>query len=775
MKSRLLCFLAFCVPMVLCAQSNYVDLNKNGRMDAYENRNLSIEQRVDDLVAQMTLAEKVGQLQMTMGWDYYQRNGDEVFLSEKFKSDLRDRNMGCVWALMRADPWTQRNFDNGLLPVMASQLVREMQLFVRQHSRLGIPLLLAEECPHGLMALEAPVFPTAIGRASSFNADLEYKIGYLVGQRAYNQGANVAFGPVVDIARDPRWSRFEENYGEDPTLSAVMGTQYALGLQKAGVISTLKHFTAYGCSEGGHNGASVNAGIHELLSALSYPFMKALQKGALSVMTAYNAVDGVPCTANEWLLNDVLRKTWNFDGLVISDLFAIDGLVSERLATDKVEAAVLAIRAGVNVDLGASCYGQPLIDAVHQGLVSEKMLDEVLRPVLTMKFKLGLFDTDFQSLTTVENNDDLLLESAYESVVLLKNEGNLLPLSKELRRVAVIGPNADNVYNMLGDYTAPQHPESVVTLLEGLREALPQTEIDYVQACSIRDTSWQEIDRAVLAAKRADVVIMALGGSSARDFQTVFESNGAAASRETVSDMEAGEGFDRATLSLLGHQQALLEAVCATGKPVVLVLIQGRPLNITWATQYVPAILCAWYPGGMGGRAIADLLLGNRTPSGHLPISYPRDENQLPVYYNALQSRRNYTDASAQPLFPFGFGLSYTSFKYSDSLSCEKISENACQLSFTITNTGDYDGAEVVQLYVRDEAASVIQPERQLKQFKKIFLKKGESGVVDFILTDDDLKMLNRDLQWVVEPGEFRIFIGPNVENPVYDYVYVKK
>lgn len=743
----------------LLAQRDYNDLNKNGRMDPYENPSASIEERVDNLISLMTLEEKVGQLQMTMGWEYYDRQGQEVSISDKFKQDIRNRHLGSTWALMRADPWTQKDFSNGLDFEKAGQLTQEMQQWVRDSTRLGIPIFFAEECPHGLMALNTMVFPTAIGRASSFNVELERIMGMAVAVESSLHGVNIAFGPVADIARDPRWSRMEEGYGEDPVLTAVMASQYVWGLQSAGLIATMKHFSAYGVSEGGHNGASAHVGNRELLSVLSYPFMKSVQNGLKSVMTSYNDVDGIPCSGNEWLMKDVLRDNWHFNGLVISDLYAINGLVSARVAADYSEAAAMAVRAGVNIDLGASCYGEPLIEAVRKGLVTEAQIDEVLRPVLAAKYEQGLFDDTRELWNYLKSEYPIELLAAEQSAILLKNENNLLPLSKTTKRIAVIGPNADNMYNMLGDYTAPQQPEAVYTLLEGVRQVAPKAKIDYVKGCGIRDTSWQEIDRAVEAAQKADVVIIALGGSSARDFETTFQKTGAAdASHKSVSDMECGEGFDRASLDLMGHQQELLEAVCATGKPVVLVMIQGRPLNITWADEHVPAILNAWYPGAKGGLAIANILFGETCPSGHLPVTYPRSVGQLPVYYNTISERRDYTDASAQPLYPFGYGLSYTTFEYgTPSVSQTK---DSVKISFTLTNTGDYDGMEVVQLYVTDKISSVMLPERQLKQFQKVGLKKGESKVVEFTLTDEDFALLNKKLEWVVEPGSFDIHIG---------------
>lgn len=745
---------------------SYNDLNRNGVCDPYENPCLPISKRVYDLMQRMTLEEKVGQLAMTMGWNYYEKKGDSYDITDKFKKDIQERYLGGTWALMRADPWTQKTLLNGLTPDKALQLTQEMQLWVRHNTRLGIPLLFAEECPHGHMAIGTTVLPTAIGRASTFNPELEYALGVMVGKECSAQGGHLAFGPVLDISRDLRWSRVEENYGECPTLSAVMGTAYMQGLQKDNrLASTLKHFTAYGTPEGGHNGASAHLGTYELLSILAYPFQYAVQKGARSVMTAYNDIDGVPCTSHKWLLKNCLRDNWGFNGIVISDLFSIDGLVGARVAKSKKEAAVKAVLAGVNIDLGAACYGAPLIEAVHENLITETQIDSILYPILAQKFELKLFDKSFleKSKNVVVRNPDLALRAAEESVVLLKNENNSLPLATNINKIAVIGPNADNGYNMLGDYTAPQKESEIVTLLEGIRAEAPYAHIDYVRGCSIRDTSNSEIAKAVEAAQNADVVIVALGGSSARDFRTDYESTGAANS-SSVSDMDSGEGFDRASLTLMGHQEELLKALVQTQKPIVLVMIQGRPLDLTWADEHVPAILNAWYPGERGGEALAKIIFGKVNPSGKLPISYPRSVGQLPLFYNGYDLRHNYTDASSLPLYPFGYGLSYTTFLYHNLEPIQKT-DTTIRISFSLTNNGNYDGSEVVQLYLRDELASVKTPERQLKQFKKLFLKKGETKQVFFELPLSAFALLNDQNQWVVEPGEFTLMVGSSSQD----------
>ena len=773
---RLALFLTLTTIAATGGAQSYIDLNHNGRMDPYENPKLTIEERVGDLLSQMTLEEKAGQLVMTMGWEYYEKSGKKYVLTDKFKDAIQNRLIGSTWAVMRADPWTQKTLQNGLTPESAHYLTNEMQLWNRKNTRLGIPLMFAEEAPHGHMAIGTTVLPTAIGRASTFNKKLESYLGFCAANEIGSQGAQIAFGPVLDIVRDPRWSRVEETYGEDPVLAAKMGGEYANGIQSYGpqsylpsIISTLKHFTAHGISEGGHNGNTAQVGRRELLSVLSYPFMIALkQYGVQSVMTAYNDVDGIPCSGNKWLLRDLLRHDCGFNGLVISDLYAINGLVSARIAVDYSEAAALAVKAGVDIDLGGSCYGEQLVQAVKNGLVTEAQIDELVKHVLTQKFQLGLFDDTFdkpyvafdKTLHEIWN-----LKAAQESIILLKNDNHTLPLSKEVKKVAVIGPNADNMYNMLGDYTAPQADGSVITVLQGIREKLPDAQVEYVQGCHIRDTSLNDIARAVLAAEGADVVVAVLGGSSARDFRTNYKETGAAeVTGPAVSDMDAGEGFDRATLRMLGRQEELLKALCATGKPVVLVMIQGRPLDLSWADANVPAILNAWYPGSQGGRAVADILFGDVNPSGKLPISYPRSVGQLPVYYNATEVRRDYTDAPASPLYPFGYGLSYTTFEYSNLQSAWK-NDSTLEVSFQLTNTGQYDGAEAAQLYMRHNKASIKTPERQLKAFEKVFLKKGETKNVTMMLSKSDFAILNEDLQWVVEPGTVTLMVGSSSQD----------
>jgi len=495
-------------------------------------------------------------------------------------------------------------------------------------------------------------------------------------------------------------------------------------------------------------------------------FEKAIcEGGAKTVMTSYNTIDGVPCSANEWLLQEVLRKSWNFKGVVFSDLNAVNAIyATQHVAADPAEAAAMALKAGVDIDLGGYNYGGFLKEALQRGLVTEQDIDKAVRHVLQLKYDLGLFEHPYvdeaiaESEVGTKENAKLAKQVALESAILLKNDG-VLPLGEQVRKVAVIGPNADNLYNQLGDYTAPQDPDRVVTILEGI-QAKGRAEVIYAKGCAIRDENDADIDEAVRTAQKADVVVLVVGGSSARDFKTSYEETGAAIVDEHISDMDCGEGYDRSTLKLLGKQEELMQRIYATGKPVVTVYIQGRPLDMNLASEKSNALLTLWYPGMEGGSALADILWGDYNPAGRLPISIPRSVGQIPVYYSQPQTG-DYVEESAKPLFPFGYGLSYTQFEYSD-LKVDRIPERtgACQVTVTVKNTGPCDGDEVVQLYVRDEVASIAPASKLLKGFQRVHINKGETRQVTFFLTERDLSVYSVDKGWHFEPGEFTFMIG---------------
>ena len=737
----------------------------------YQNANLPVDQRIEDLLSRMTLEEKAGQIVCLMGWDSYQINGKKVTVSDQFKHEVDSLHVGMYWAVFRADPWTRKTIANGLNPALAAQAANAMQRYAVEKTRLGIPIFLAEEAPHGHMAIGATVFPTGLGMAATWSPDMMQQTGAIIGKEVRCQGGHISYGPVLDLAREPRWSRVEETLGEDPYLSGKMGEAMILGLGKGDLslpystIATLKHFIAYGASEGGQNGDRSIVGPRELKQVFLPPFRRVLDAGALSVMTSYNSLDGVPCTANQELLTGELRNKWAFNrGLVVSDLFSIDGLRgTHRTAASLQDAAIQALLAGVDVDLGGNCYVK-LADAVRQGKVSEDALNQAVRRVLRLKFEMGLFEhpyVDEKTAGKLVNNTEAVAtarQAAQESITLLKNDG-ILPLSKNLK-VAVIGPNADNVYNMLGDYTAPQPDGKVITVYNGIKDMIGEANCVYAKGCAIRDTVDCDIAAAVEIANNADVIVAVVGGSSARDFKTSYEDTGAAsAEQKSISDMECGEGFDRATLDLLGRQNDLLTALKKTGKALVVVYIEGRPLNKNWADENANALLTAYYPGEQGGNAVADVLFGDYNPAGRLPVSVPRHVGQLPVYYNqARPVAHDYVEMTAKPLYPFGYGLSYTSFEYSE------LSVAGDQVSFKITNTGSRMGDEVVQLYVSNTGASVVQPERQLIGFERVTLEAGESRIITFNILPVDLAIVNDKMQWAVE-GEHLLLIGSSSED----------
>lgn len=763
---------------------SYYDFNKNEKLDVYENPLADINLRINDLLTQMTLEEKVGQMLTSLGWHMYQRQGNEVVLTSKLAEEIEKYHLGSLWGVMRADPWTQRTLTTGLNPVLAAKTANKLQAFAIQHGRLGIPLFLAEECPHGHMAIGTTVFPTSIGQASTWNPALIERMGRVIAKEASVQGAHIGYGPVLDLARDPRWSRVEETYGEDPFLNGQMGAALVRGFQGShlddgqSLIATLKHFASYGWTEGGHNGGTAHIGDREMEEAIYPPFREAIAAGALSVMSSYNEIDGTPCTSNRKLLTDILKERWGFRGFVVSDLYAIGGLREHGVAGSDFEAGIQAVNAGVDSDLGMNIYAEQLVTAVRKGAVTIHTIDASVRRILALKFKMRLFDTPFideqqpaQEVATVEHLS-LACEVARQSMVLLKNSVGVLPLKQSIQTLAVIGPNADNVYNMLGDYTAPQSEDAVVTVLDGIREraTLQNTRVLYAYGCAIRDSSHTNFDEALQVARQADVVVMVMGGSSARDFSSEYEQTGAArVSQNIISDMESGEGYDRATLHLMGKQLELLAEVQKLGKPVVLVLIKGRPLLLEGAINCADAIVDAWYPGMQGGNAVADVLFGDYNPAGRLSISIPRSVGQLPVYYNTKRkgNRSKYIEEVGTPRYCFGYGLSYTSFHYSDLEVKVSESTDDCQVevSVKVKNSGQMAGDEVVQLYLRDEVSRFTSPLKQLCAFERIHLKVDEVRDVTFILNKKALGFYLEEDKWIVEPGRFTLMVGSSSED----------
>ncbi|HJB45061.1 MAG TPA: alpha-L-fucosidase [Candidatus Coprenecus merdipullorum] len=757
--------------------------------EAYRNSAMPVDLRVSDLLRRMTLEEKAGQLLALQGWEMYSREGQDVGINAAFRSAVDSLCAGSLYAVMRADPWTRKTFDNGLDAALGLRTLNMMQRYAVDSTRLGIPLMMMEEAVHGLMAIDAVTFPTGLCAASTWNPDLMRRMGQVTAAQTAGRGASVCLGPVLDIAADPRWSRTEETFGEDPYLTGEIGAALVGGIQEGGrTVAALKHFAAYGSPRGGHNGAPSDINplllhnmhlpaFRQVLSGFSEDADSRAETVSPMIMTSYNTVDGIPVTCNAFLLDTLLRGQWGYDGVVISDLYSINGIVGAGVASDLREAAVMALTAGCDIDLGGSAYRR-LAQAVRDGDVDEALVDRAVARVLRLKFALGLFEQPYVDEIPAETSQEVLAgavalaeEVAQEGIVLLENKDGVLPLSRDdIRRIAVIGPNADMPYNMLGDYTAPQREGKVVTVLDGLRSAMPEAEVLYVRGCAVRDTAGAAsgIAEAVRAAEQADVVVFVLGGSSARDFQTSYAETGAAVASVQVSDMESGEGMDRATLSLTGAQEALLRAVAATDTPIITVFIQGRPLDMTLASELSDALLTAWYPGERGGAALASVLLGDANPSGRLPLSVPRDAGQLPVYYQ--QGRVNdYTDMPGSPLYPFGYGLSYTAFSYDsihvtvqDSHPVSGRTSAVLKVEVTITNTDSRFGCETLQLYLRDEVVSARVSEQHLVGFQKLSLAPGETATAVFELDAGALSSIDHSGCPVLESGMFTIMAGPS-------------
>ncbi len=769
-------------------------------------RSAVVEERIGKLLKDMSLEEKVGQLAQPFGWTCYERKADgSVELTESFKRRAAEGGVGSLYGTLRADPWTGVTLETGLSPEDGAKLVNEMQAHALEHGRHGIPILFGEECSHGHMAIGATVFPVPISVGSTWNPELYEEMCRAVALETRSQGGAATYSPVLDVVRDPRWGRTEECYGEDPHLTSVLGRAAVQGLQgKSGdlsaddaILATLKHFAAYGSSEGGRNSAPVHMGPRELHEIDLLPFRHAVDAGARSVMTAYNEIDGIPCTTNRHLLQDILRDEWGFDGFVITDCGALGLLTSgQNTAEDGTDSSAQAVLAGVDMEMSGEMFDRHLLAAVHEGLLSEADVDRSVRRVLEMKFDLGLFDRPFvdpkraSEVIGSEEHRKLARKVASESIVLLKNEGDILPLqrsdflgagvthdaSRAGKKIAVIGPNADAPYNQLGDYTSPQPAGAIATVLDGVRAALGEqpgsdtadSRVLYAPGCRIRGESREGFPAALHKAEQADTIILVLGGSSARDFGegTIDLQTGASVVTENSwNDMECGEGIDRSTLNLAGVQLELAQEIFKLGKPVIVVYINGRPISEPWIVENAHAILEAWYPGQEGGHAIADILFGDANPSGRLTLGIPKHVGQLPVYHYKRRTRgKRYLEDDFEAQYPFGFGLSYTEFRYDNiRLDADTIhADGQTTLSIDVTNAGSRTGQEVVQLYVSDLAASVVRPEKMLKDFRKISLSPGEKKTVTFTVGREHLEFVGPDLKWCVEPGLFRLTAGPS-------------
>jgi beta-glucosidase len=742
----------------------------------YKQADRPIDQRVADLLSRMTLEEKAAQMicvWQTKPQQLLDKNGN--FDIAKARQNFgRGNGLGQVGR--PSDAGGGKNARD------MAVLTNAIQKFFVEEGRLGIPVIFHEECLHGHAAIDATSFPQPIGLGATFDTDLVRRVFALTAEEARVRGTHQALTPVVDVARDPRWGRVEETYGEDPYLVAEMGTAAVQGFQgdarfagKKHVIATLKHFAAHGQPESGTNIAPANVSERVLRETFLYPFKQAIERGGvMSVMASYNEIDGVPSHANRWLLRDVLRGEWKFSGYVVSDYFAIreladrPGLFGHHVARDGKEAATLAIKAGVNIELpDPDCY-QNIVALVRSGVVPEKLIDGLVRPMLAAKFRLGLFEDPYvdpdraDRFVGSDENRKLALEAAHKTITLLKHDGKSTPLSLDrVKTLAVIGPNANRV--LLGGYS--NKPKHYVTVLDGIRQYVgDRAKVVYREGCRITEDApasqhevalanpeenRRKILEAAEVAARADVVILAVGGNEHT-------------SREAYALNRLG---DRASLRMIGQQEELVDALAATGKPIVALVFGGGPFVIDILCKKASSVFECWYLGQETGRAVADVLFGEVSPGGKLPITIPRSVGHLPAYYNYKPSaRRGYLYDDISPLFPFGYGLSYTKFEFSKPRLKDSMiaTDGSTTVEVDVKNVGDRVGDEVVQLYIRDEFSSVTRPIKELKGFQRVTLQPGESKAVAMQITPDRLAFWNIDMRYVVEPGDFQIMVGPN-------------
>ena len=704
---------------------------------------------IDDLLSRMTLEEKIGQTVLyTSGYD--------VITGPTVDPDYKE--------------YLKKGMVGGIFNAVGADYTRSLQKIAVEETRLGIPLIFGYDVIHG----QRTIFPIPLAESCSWDLEAMERSAKIAASEATAEGVNWIYAPMVDISRDPRWGRVAEGAGEDVYLGSLIAAARVKGFQgnslkdKNTVVACVKHYAAYGATMAGRDYNTVDMSLNELWNTYLPPFKAALDAGCGTIMTSFNDLNGIPATGNNYLLKEILRDRWNFNGFVVTDYTSINEMIPHGYAKDEKHSAEIAMNAGVNMDMQGGVYMNHLKTLVEEGKVSEKEITEAARAILRIKYKLGLFedpyrycDTDREKtdILTVENKE-VARDMARKSMVLLKNDNQTLPL-KEDKRIALIGPLAKDQYEILGCWSAMGNRDTIpVSVYEGLVDAIGENRILYAKGCDIQSEDTKGFDEAVRMASAADVVVMVMG-----EYHNM-----------------SGENNSRTDLSLPGVQLDLLKAVKKTGKPIVLVLMNGRPLTINWEKENMDAILEAWFPGTMGGAAIADVLTGKYNPSGKLTMTFPQRVGQIPLFYNHKNTGRpfdpndpqfaygsKYWDVSNDPLYPFGHGLSYTTFSYSDlTLSSKEItSTNPLEISIKLTNTGKYDGEEVVQLYTRDLVGSVTRPVKELKGFKKVFLKAGESQNIEFTLTVDDLRFYNANLKYDYEPGDFHLFVGGSSDTKI--------
>lgn len=750
---------------------SFAQTDVNGK-PLYKISGFPIEQRVDDLLSRMTLKEKVGQLNIPctydtkLGWGLDSDAPPLWDMDEKDKG-VRDKQLeGCrKWA---AGTHNDVFGPGGGFFTLSDRLIyegtkrqaevlNELQKIAFEQTRLGIPLFQIEEGTHGLMCPGGTVFPEGLAIGATWNKNLVKQIYTVAAKEGKSMGVHGLCTLVIEPNRDPRMGRNEEGYSEDPYMCSRIAENIVQGIQGYDISAPDKlaaflcHYPGQSQPISGLERGAMRISEREFREVFLPPWIAGIKKcGALGVMATYPAIDGVAVHSSDKILTKILREELGFNGIVVSEGGGLTTIVTERHAANQKDAGILAMKAGVDVGISIEdAYMGGLIENVEEGKIPIEQVDQAVRRLLRLKFQLGLFENPYvdveHAVKTVhsDENRDLALETARESIVLLKNEKKLLPLKKDIKTVAVIGPLADAGENQLGDYYPHFVPQEVVTVLKGIQNKVkPGTKINYVKGCNLLGGTLNEIDKAKAAAKGADVAVVVVGEGG-------FVSN--------------GEGRDVASLDLLGMQEELLKAVHSTGTPVVVVLINGRALSVRWASENVPTIVDGWMCGEQGGNAIADVLFGDYNPGGKLPVTFPRHSGQLPVYYNhsATKEKAKYIDMPATPLYEFGFGLSYTSFEYSNLRMPKEINSGSqIEIAVDVKNTGDRKGDEVVQLYINDVVASTSKPVKELKGYERVSLEPGATKTVKLTLTPEDLSLFDRDMNFVVEPGIFKVMIG---------------
>lgn len=729
----------------------------------YKDTSAPVKERVEDLLGRMTLEEKVGQMNQFVGLEHIKKN--EAHLTEE---DLKNNTAQAFYPGFSADSvasWTRKGLVGSFLHVLTLEEANYLQSLAME-SRLGIPVIFGIDAIHGnANAPDNTVYPTNIGLACSFDLELARRIARETAAEMRAMNMHWTFNPNVEVARDPRWGRVGETYGEDPYLVSLMGTETVRGYQgdlsSDDVLACIKHFVGGSQPVNGTNGSPTDLSERTIREVFFPPFEEGVKAGAMSLMTAHNELNGIPCHSNEWLMEDVLRGEWGFKGFVVSDWMDIEHIYDLHATAENIkEAFYQSIMAGMDMHMHGVYWNEYVCELVREGRIPESRIDSSVRKILDIKFRLGLFENPYadpdrtMDIRLCGTHRHTALEAARKSVVLLKNDG-LLPLDPgKYRRVLVTGINADD-HNILGDWSADQKPENVTTVLEGLKMVSPETEFVFVdQGWDPRNMSEANVDRAAAAARTCDLNIVVAGEYMYRGRWT---------------ERTSGEDTDRSDIDLVGLQNELIRKVAASGRPTVLVLISGRPLGVQWAADNLPALVNAWEPGMYGGQAIAEILYGKVNPSAKLAVTMPRSAGQVQMIYNHKPSQyfHPYAVTPSSPLYPFGYGLSYTTYSYSDIWldRTEIPADGTVKVSVEIRNTGNIAGDEIVQMYIRDRFSSVTRPVKELKDFARIHLEPGETRTVEFSVTPDKLMFLDKDLRPVVEPGEFIVMVGPSSDD----------